>query len=221
VEHLQNLRAFDALPAVRREEIGRFVRENAPLYVAMNDESAIRQECVAVMVQWRQEGRLGFRAPPAEVLPEVSDFEQGWAEFRRLFIRDLRVKDAAFLDRVKSKFEPAGPFNTKGIAATPQEMLYALESYLEDPRREGGKWDGRFPTEAYRFLPQYILARRAEQRRAAKEPAAVAMPVKREFTAEEKEKAAQLYDAGMVKYGVFDRAEAERRKVERSSGVSS
>lgn len=96
-------------------------------------------------------------APEEEV---QTDFDAGWLAFERDFKKYLRVKNVDFLDRVKAKFAK--------IHALPEEMLFALDCYLDDKRRDNRskQWDGRFPTEAHRFLPGYIVENREEARRA-------------------------------------------------------
>ena len=56
---LQNMHAFDALPVATIRRIEAFVRKRAPLYAsASSGHPGFRGECIAMMVQWREEGKL-------------------------------------------------------------------------------------------------------------------------------------------------------------------
>jgi len=104
----------------------------------------------------------------------ASDFEKGWAAFERDFKKYVPgcPKNTDFLERVKLLFGPPGLMGAKGINATPDEMMFALNCYLQDPRRTGGKpWGGRFASEAYLHLPGYILKKREREPMEEKEKA--------------------------------------------------
>ena len=57
--HYANILEFDALPLDTQKRIEEFVRQRAPLFALSSSGNAVfRMECVALMVQWKKEGKL-------------------------------------------------------------------------------------------------------------------------------------------------------------------
>jgi hypothetical protein len=137
-------------------------------------------------------GPAAAEVPASPVAEPASESElPGWDEFKHGFITFVPgcPKDIGFLDRVKALFGPPGIFSyarsswaeasgkspASGINATPDEMMFALNCYLDDSRRANPRWDGNFARNAYRYLSNYIASHRknrVQQEQAAERQAA-------------------------------------------------
>jgi hypothetical protein len=139
---LNMLHAFDALTEPQRTKIEATVRENTPLFADL-DDGGFRMECAAYF--------------------DRQMAERPFLEFKKAFIRRApgMPKDTDFVDDWEIDFDR--------MQATGEEMLAALDCWIDDPRRDHARWEGGFARGAKRHLVKAIKTARELAKKASQE----------------------------------------------------